>query len=163
FEEKRGRPEWARGQDVEFATLLNRGETIKLRELNGAFHPPTISLAYFEAALLVEHMVATYGDEGVARLVRAYAQGIDTDAALTSALDTDFDKLQASFNQFNDKMFGTIARALKAGAKDEELQAMPLTALRAFAAANPESFAGQVTLGRALLKEHQIDEAQQAF
>jgi tetratricopeptide (TPR) repeat protein len=167
FEEKRGKPEWARGQDVEFATLLTRGETIKLRELNAAFtNPRTISLAYFEAALLVEHMVETYGDAGVSKLVRAYAQGIDTDAALKSALGTDFDMLQASFNQFNDRMFGTIMPALKAGAgedKDEELQAMPLTALRAYVSANPQSFAGQLALGRALRKEQQIDEAQQAF
>ena len=35
----------------------SRGETIKLRELNAAFtNPRTISLAYFEAALLVEHL-----------------------------------------------------------------------------------------------------------
>jgi tetratricopeptide (TPR) repeat protein len=164
FEEKRGKPEWARGQDVEFATLLNRGETIKLRELNAAFtNPRTISLAYFEAALLVEHMVATYGDAGVARLVRAYAKGIDTDAALKSAFDTDFDALQAGFNQFNDKMFGAIMPALKAGAKDEELQTMPLAALRAYAAENPQSFAGQSALGRALVQDRQMDEAQQAF
>jgi len=164
FEEKRARPEWARGQDVEYATLLGRGETIKLRELNAAFtNPRTISLAYFEAALLVEHLGEVYGDSGVAKLVRAYAQGIDTDAALKSALDTDFDKLQASFNQFNDRMFGTIARALKAGAKDEELQTMPLPALRAYVAENPESFAGHLALGRALAKDHQLDEAQQVF
>ena len=164
FEEKRARPEWARGQDVEFATLLGRGETIKLRELNAAFTDPrTISLAYFEAALLVEHLVEVYGDGGVARLVRAYAQGIDTDAALKSALDTDFDRLQASFNRFNDRTFGKITPALKAGARDEELQTMPVTALRAYAAGNPGSFAAQLALGRALLKEQQIDEAQQAF
>lgn len=164
FEEKRARPEWARGQDVEFATLLGRGGTIKLRELNAAFtNPRTISLAYFEAALLVEHLVEVYGDSGVSKLVRVYAQGIDTDAALKSALDTDFDQLQASFNQFNDRMFGAITPALRAGAKDEELQTMPLTALRAYGAGNPESFAAQLALGRALLKEHQLDEAQQAF
>jgi len=164
FEEKRARPEWARGQDVEFATLLGRGETIKLRELNAAFTDPrTISLAYFEAALLVEHLVEVYGDGGVHLLVRAYAQGIDTDAALKSALDTDFDRLQASFNRFNDRTFGKITPALKAGARDEELQTMPVTALRAYAAGNPGSFAAQLALGRALLKEQQIDEAQQAF
>src|SRR4029079_17783654 len=95
YEEKRARPEWARGQDVEYATLLGRGETIKLRELNAAFtNPRTISLAYFQAALLVEHLVELYGDNGVGNLVRAYAKGIDTDAALKTALNTDFDNLQ---------------------------------------------------------------------
>jgi tetratricopeptide (TPR) repeat protein len=164
FEEKRARPEWARGQDFEYATLLARGETIKLPELNAAFtNPRTISLAYFEAALLVEHLVELYGDDGLAKLVRAYAQGIDTDAALKSALATDFGTLQTSFNQFNDRLFGKITPALKAGAKDEELQTMPLAVLRAHAAETPGSFAGQMALARALLKEDQVDEAQQAF
>jgi tetratricopeptide (TPR) repeat protein len=164
FEEKRARPEWARGQDLEYATLLARGETIKLPELNAAFtNPRTISLAYFEAALLVEHLGEVYGDDGVARLVRAYAKGIDTDAALKSALGTDFEKLQASFNQFNDRLFGKIVPALKGGPQDEELQTMPLLALRAYVSEHPESFAGQVALGRALRKEKLTDEAQQAF
>ena len=164
FEEKRARPDWARGQDLEYATLLTRGETIKLPELNAAFtNPRTISLAYFEAALLVEHIVEVYGDDGLAKLVRAYAQGIDTPAALKSALGVDFDKLQATFDQFNDRLFGKITPALKGGAKDEELQAMPLLALRAYASENPGNFAGQLALGRALRKEQQIDEAQQAF
>jgi tetratricopeptide (TPR) repeat protein len=164
FEEKRARPEWARGQDLEYATLLAREETIKLPELNAAFtNPRTISLAYFEAALLVEHLVELYGDDGVGKLVRAYAQGIDTDAALKSALATDFGTLQTSFNQFNDRLFGKIKNALKPGAKDEELPEMPLAALRAYAAENPQSFAPQMALGRVLLKENQIDEAQKAF
>jgi tetratricopeptide (TPR) repeat protein len=164
FEEKRARPEWARPNDIEFATLLNRGETIELRELNAAFTDPRkISLAYYQAALLVEHMVELYGDEGVGRLVKSFAQGIDTDAALKSVLETDFDRLQASFNQFNDRMFAKLRPALQEGPKDEELQSMPLVALRANASENPQSFQAQMALGRALRKEQQIDEAVQAF
>jgi tetratricopeptide (TPR) repeat protein len=163
-EEKRARPEWARPNDLEYVTLLNRGETIKLPELNAAFtDPQRISLAYYQAALLVEHLVELYGDAGVARLVRSYTQGIDTDEALKSALDTDFERLQASFDQFNDRVFGKLRPALRATAKDDELQSMPLIALRAFASENPQSFVGQMALGRALLKEELIDEAVQAF
>ncbi|HVH27605.1 MAG TPA: tetratricopeptide repeat protein [Vicinamibacterales bacterium] len=164
FEEKRARPEWARPNDIEFAILLNRGETIQLRELNAAFTDPRkISLAYYQAALLVEHMVELYGDDGVSRLVKSFAQGVDTDAALKSALDTDFDRLQASFNQFNDRMFAKLRPALEEGPKDEELQGMPLVALRAYASENPQNFQAQMALGRALRKEQQTDEAVQAF
>jgi tetratricopeptide (TPR) repeat protein len=164
FEEKRARREWARPNDVEFATLLNRGETIKLSELNAAFTDPRkISLAYYQAALLVEHMVALYGDAGLSRLVKSFAQGLDTDAALKSALDTDFDRLQASFDQFNDRMFAKLRPALESGPKDEELQGMPLVALRAYASENPQNFLAQMALGRALRREEQTDEAVQAF
>ena len=164
FEEKRAKPEWARPNDLEFVTLLNRGETIKLRELNAAFtNPRTISLAYYQGALLVEHMSQVYGDAGVGKLVRAFADGSDSDEALKKALETDFDELQASFDQFTERMFANIKPALKEGPKDEELQDMPLLALRAYAEENPQSFAAQMALGRALRKEEQVDEAVQAF
>jgi tetratricopeptide (TPR) repeat protein len=164
FEEKRARPEWARPNDLEFVTLLNRGETIKLGELNAAFtNPRTISLAYYQGALVVEYLVQLYGDAGVAKLVRAFADGSDSDTALKSALDTDFDKLQVGFDQFVDKMFANIKPALHAGPKDEELQEMPLLALRAYAAENPGNFAAQMALGGALRKDAQLDEAVEAF
>ena len=50
--------------------MLNRGETLKLRDLNSAFtNPKTISLAYYQASLLVEHIVNAYGDAGLRKLV----------------------------------------------------------------------------------------------
>jgi tetratricopeptide (TPR) repeat protein len=82
YEEKKARAEWGREMDVAFAGMLNRGETLKLKDLNSAFNPKTMSLAYFQSSLLVEHIVNAYGDAGLRKLVRAYAQGIDTDAAL---------------------------------------------------------------------------------
>ena len=54
-----------------------------LRELNAAFsNGQTISLAYFEAALLVEHITETHGQAGINKLVRIFTQGLDTEAAL---------------------------------------------------------------------------------
>lgn len=40
---------------------------------------------------------------------------------------------------------------------------MPLLALRAYVSEHPDSFLAQMALGRALLKEQQVDEAVQAF
>ena len=95
YEEKLARPEWARGQDMAFVQMMNDNQVIKLRDLNGSFmNPRSISIAYFEASLLVDHLVKTFGDEGLHRLVRAYGQGLDTEAAFKQALDTDFDRLQ---------------------------------------------------------------------
>ena len=76
YEEKRARPEWGREMDVAFAGMLNRGETLKLRDLNAAFpNPKTISLAYYQASLLVEHLVTAYGQAGLNKLLRTYGQG----------------------------------------------------------------------------------------
>ena len=63
--------------------MLNDGNEIKLKDLNAAFqNPRTISIAYFQASLLVEHLVDTFGDDGFRRLLGAYGRGLDGDAAL---------------------------------------------------------------------------------
>ena len=79
YEETLQRSEWGRGMDVGFAGMLNGGETLKLRDLNAAFtNPKTISVAYFQASLLVEHLVATFGDTGLHKLLRSYGQGLES-------------------------------------------------------------------------------------
>jgi tetratricopeptide (TPR) repeat protein len=164
YEEKLARPEWGRGMDVSFGGLLNRGETIKLRDLNAAFTDPrTISLAYYQASLLVEHLVATFGDAGLHRLLRAYGEGLEGDAALTQALNTTFDDLQVGFDRKIDAEFGAIREALKVPGEDAELLKLPVGVLRALADKNPGSYPVQLALGHAQRKAGDEDEAMQAF
>ena len=45
-----------------FANLMNRGETIKLKELNAAFqNPQLIGVGYYQASLVVKHIVERFG------------------------------------------------------------------------------------------------------
>ena len=164
YEEKKARAEWGREMDVTFAGMLNRGETLKLRDLNSAFmNPKTISLAYYEASLLVEHIVNAFGDAGLRKLVRAYANGVDTDAALKAALDTDLDQMQTGFDQTIERMFGAMRRAMATPEGVEGVSKMPVAGVKKLAEANPRSFPLQMALGTALRKAGQVDEAMQAF
>ena len=170
YEEKLQRPEWGRGMDMSFAAMLNKKETLKLRDLNAAFTDGrTINLAYFEASLLVEHIVATYGDAGLHKLLRAYGQGLDTDAALKAALDTDLDRMQAGFDQTTERMFGTLRAALQAPAEGTDMAKMSLDELRAYVAQHEGSYPAQMILAGALLKggsggsDSSIDDALRAF
>jgi len=163
YEEKKARPEWGREMDMQFAGMLNRGETLKLRDLNAAFtSPKTISLAYFEASLLVEHIVEEYGDAAMRKLLRTYGQGVDTDTAIKTALNTDFDKMQVGFDQTVEKMFGEMRRAMATPGESEALR-MPTEMLRALANEHPRSFPVQMALGAALRKDGAVDEAMKAF
>jgi tetratricopeptide (TPR) repeat protein len=163
YEEKRARPEWGREADVDFAQRLNRGETLKLRDLNEAFqNPKTISLAYFQASLLVDQLVTTFGEAGLRKLLRTYALGLDTDAALKTALNTDFDQLQVGFDQSVERTFGSMRRAF-AGEGDQKLAAMALPELKSYTAEHAGSYPAQMALGRALRKNAEPDEAMRAF
>jgi tetratricopeptide (TPR) repeat protein len=164
YEEKRARSEWGREMDVAFAGMLNRGETVKLRELNAAFqNPKTISMAYYQASLLVEHLVTAYGDTGLRKLLRTYGQGVDTDASLKAALNTDFDQLQAGFDETVERQFGAMRKALAPPPGGEDLRRTSTETLRTIAADNPRSFPVQMAFGGALRKDGKTDEAMQAF
>lgn len=148
YEEAQARPEWGRDMEVPFAAALVQGKTLKLTDLNAGFtSPETIALAYFQASVLVDHIVKTYGDEKLRALVRAYGEGLEGDAAVTRTLGASMEQLQASFDKSVEARFGAIRRAL--GPVEGVGTADP-SALRTAAAANPDNYAVQLAYGRAL-------------
>jgi len=163
YEEKRARAEWARQEDTDFAAMLNRDGAIKLREFNAAFqNPKLISIAYYQGGLLVDHLQNVYGDAGIQKLLRAYGQGMDTEAAFKSALNTGFSELQSGFDQMLEKQFGTMRKALALPDNPDVLR-QPAEQLQAYAASHPDNYPVQITLGLALRKTGQLDEAMKAF
>jgi len=164
YEETLAKREWGRGMDVQYASMMNTGETLKLKDLNSAFtDPKTVSLAYFQASLFVEHLVSRFGDEGLHKLLRAYGEGLEAEAALKSALATDFDQLQTSFDAAMEQRFGAMRAALAAPEKGVELSKMPVPELQAYVATHPKSFPALMALGSALRKAGSLDEAIAAF
>ena len=164
YEETRAHPEWRRDMDLEYAGLLNRSEDIKLKDLNAAFQDPKkIQLAYYEGSLLVEHMVKTYGDAGMNKLVRAFAQGLDTDAALKATFNTDLAQMQAGFDQTIEQKFGNMRRAMAMPEGVTQLGRLPMSELQTLAQQQPKNFPIQMALGISLRKANQLDEASQAF
>jgi tetratricopeptide (TPR) repeat protein len=153
-EESKARPDWGRDMEVPFAGALLRGEVLKLADLNSGFtRPETISLAYYEASLLVDHIVATHGQDAVRKLLVAYGEGEEGDEALTKGLGVTIDQLQASFDKALEARFSTLTAALAPlpdGSRRAGEGETGIDALKATAAANPGSYAAQLGLGRAL-------------
>ena len=153
--------------DIEFASALNKAGAdgaIPLKDFNAAFqNPKLITLAYFQGSLIVEYLVKEYGDAAMNRLLRAYGQGLDTDAALKAVLNTDLGAMQAGFDRMIDQRFGALRRALAMPQGVDDLLKTPLVALRDLAARHDGSFPIQMTLGIALRKAGELDDAMKAF
>src|SRR5581483_9595527 len=164
YEETRAHPEWRRDMDTDFAGMLNRHEDIKLKDLNAAFqNPKLIGVAYYQGSLLVEYMVKTFGDRGINSLLRAYGQGLDTDAALKQALNTTMAAMQTGFDQMLEQKFGDMRRAMAIPEGVTDLLKTPVDQLKMLADQHPKSFPIQLVLGRALRKAGDLDGAMQAF
>jgi tetratricopeptide (TPR) repeat protein len=148
-EEAKYRPEWGRDMEVTFARAMDRGKVLKLRDLNSGFtRPDTISLAYYQASLLVDHIVTTRGQAALNALVRSFSEGIENEAAVKRALNVDLNGLQGSFDKAIEDRFGAMRRALHDSEKP--VDASSLEALKAAAAAKPENYIAQLALGQAL-------------
>jgi tetratricopeptide (TPR) repeat protein len=156
YEETQARAEWGREMEVPFAMALNRRETLKLKDLNSGFtRPDTIALAYYQASLLVEHIVKTHGQDALRRLLVAYGDGLEGEAALAKGLGATTEQLQATFDTAVQARFATLLSALRprpteGPAPGGRGQPQDVTALKMAAAADPASFTAQLALGRAL-------------
>ena len=155
YEEGKARTEWGREMEVPFAMALQRRETLPLKDLNAGFtRPETIALAYFQASLLVDHIVTTYGQDALRRLLVAYGEGLEGEAALAKGLGASTEKLQASFDTAIGKRFAPLLSALRSPSSDgpsaPRAGEKSLADLKAAATADPDSFTAQLALGRAL-------------
>lgn len=150
WEETRAGRDWGRRMEVDFAQALETGKALKVKDLNDGFtDPELISMAYYEASILVDHLAQTYGEEKLRALVRSFAKGIETDAALKEAYNATVDEIQASFDTRLERQFGPIRRALKVPEVPEGADAV---ALQRLVEANPGSFVLRMRLGVALQK-----------
>jgi tetratricopeptide (TPR) repeat protein len=156
YEEKLGSPAWGREGELSFVSAYGEGEHMTLRELNAAFQDPEkISLAYYQASILTEHIVGKYGMAALRKLLVTYGEGLEGEAALKAGLGVDIDTLQAEFDKVLTAKYATVVRALKPPKELEPGKGSP----EAIGSAFPDSFQAQVMLGEFLRKSGRTDEA----
>jgi cellulose synthase operon protein C len=156
FEVHRYNKAWGREQALEFARALAMKRTFGVKGLPNAFErPQDLSLAYFEASLLTEHLVALNGDAGLRALLKAYADGAKDPEAFTSAFGKTVDEVHTSFAAFVEKQYGDLARAMAdppgvAAGAGRGAPPRTIEALTGLVAKQPGSFMAQWSLGQAL-------------
>jgi Flp pilus assembly protein TadD len=151
YEETRARPAWGRDMEVPFAIALEQGRVLKLGDLNSGFtSAETIALAYYQASLLVEHIVAAHGEAPLRALIRIYGDGVEGEEAITKALGVSLEQLQASFDKMLDARFASVRAALRDQMKGGRGEDADIAALRQAASTRPNSYQAQLLLGVAL-------------
>ncbi len=161
WEERNARPEWGRESDFTFLQALKAGKALKLEALNDGFSDPrTINLAYYQASLVVQHIVETYGESGFHKLLQAYGEGLTDELALKEALGVGWPQLQTSF----DALIAREYEAPLAALKGPELKEKPTPeALKKLVAEHPGSVEVQMLYGQSLQAAGDLDGAMAAY
>jgi len=154
YEEARARREWGGEMEIPFTLALERGQVLKLKDLNSGFtKPDTIALAYYQASLLVSHIVATHGEAALRSLVRVYGEGAEGDAAVAKGLGVSIDQLQGTFDKMLEQRFAPLRAALRDQLKPTEAAGGDIPSLKMAASQRPGSYRAQLVLGAALAKQ----------
>jgi tetratricopeptide (TPR) repeat protein len=165
YEEHRYNKAWGREVVLAYAQALSANRTFGVKGLPTAFQrPQDLVLAYFEASLLTEHLVAQHGDAGLRRLLAAYAEGAKDPEAFAKAFSQTVDQVEASFKAFVDQHYGALGRAM-ADPRPAADRAAPVTleVQRAMVEKTPGSYLAQWGLGRTLFESGDLEGASEAL
>ncbi len=151
YEEGLRRPEWARDSELAFAKAWADGKVLTLAELNAGFtRPDTIELAYFQASLVVALIAKQHGHAALAAMLRAFADGADTDAAFRRATNGGTAEWQRAVDAMLTERYAALGKALQAPDGLEMPPGGDVAAIRALAAKHGGSYPVQMAAGQAL-------------
>ncbi len=166
YEERRARPGWGDDLSLEFLLAYQAGRLLSLRELNNGFVRPTspdqVSLSYYQASLVVEHLETRYGIAALRGLLGAYGAGASTEKAFKTTLGRTLDQVDGEFQAaLKLKLAKPLAGIRSVTAAPTERAPVPETraALEARLARDDGDFLAHALLGRLNYREKREDEA----
>ncbi len=161
YEERRAQPGWGHQWTLEFVRAFGEGRFVPLRHFEAAFlrpsSPEALSLAYFQASLIVEFLVERFGFERLRLMLALYRQGERTEGVFQRALGMSVGELDRLFREHVRRAIGPYLARLdldllrRSEVSEEEL--------REALARHPENFAAHLRLGRMLRARGDVEAA----
>ena len=161
YETRRARPEWDMDLEAEFAEAADQGELLAVSELNRGFTRPKsrnqIVLSYYQASVVVEYIVDTFGFEAVRRMLDLYNRNRTTAEAVREVTGRTMDDFDRAFADYTETRIAGLRRVLRFKPTHDEKPSM--AELESMAADHPESFYAHLMLGQALHMQKRFEEA----
>ena len=102
WEEANRNPAWARNLRRQLVDARANGNIIPVRDLNAAFRGPRIIFGYYEGGLICKMLIERFGFPPVIRLLEAFDEGLDLDAALARTYGITPEELDADLARLVD-------------------------------------------------------------
>jgi len=183
WEEKNGRPEWGRRQNLALVKAVQQGRILPVSKLNEGFSkaeaPTDLSFAYYQSYLVVEYIVERYGFQSLKQLVYQYRKPKRPEDMFRSAFQVSL----ATFEDGFEAWLSDRVRRINIYVHPETIHATPspretrnpdlaepslressvpedpLKSLRSHVAVHPRDFEAQFQLGLILSQNGHADDA----
>jgi tetratricopeptide (TPR) repeat protein len=168
---------WGFRADPGFLQAWRSGAMPPLSRMNEGFVRPSfpgqVAYSYLQASLAFDWIEGEYGFQAIRSFLDGYRVGRTTEELAESILGLDADALDEAFEEYMETRFATelasTAELPGPGAAGETPGGLALpgaaggdvASLRARARSQPGSFSAQLALGRALMAEGRLDEAEE--
>ncbi len=107
YEEKEGRPEWGRRQDMDVVRALEDRRFFPIERIDDAFlrarSDEDLNLAYLQSYLMVQHVVDDYGFNKLKDLIKAYGTFADTETIVKDTFALSVKEFDQGFNRWLEK------------------------------------------------------------
>ncbi len=161
YETRLARPEWDMDLEAEFTEAAVQGELLAVSELNRGFTRPKsrnqIVLSYYQASIVVEYIVDTFGFEAIRHMLDLYNRNRTTAEVVREVTGRSMEDFDQAFAEYTEKRIAGLRRVLRFKPPRDEKPSM--AELEAMAADHPESFHAHLMLGQALHMQQRYEEA----
>jgi tetratricopeptide (TPR) repeat protein len=161
YEARIAKPEWDIDMKAEFAGAVSRDDLLKVSDLNSGFTRPKsagqVIMSYYQASIVVEYIVGTYGFDAIRRMLRLYNEDRSTDEIIETVFDVSFDEFDEGFVSFAEVRTEKTRQVLRF--TPPQKKKLTQADLEAAVDDNPVSFYAHLFLGRILHAQGKNDEA----
>ena len=147
--------------EAEFTEAEARGELLAVSELNRGFTRPKsrgqVVLSYYQASIVVEHIVDAYGFEAVRRMLSLYNENRTTEEVVRAVFDRSMGEFDRAFADYARERNAGLRRVLRF--KPPRNRTLTVGELETMTADHPQSFYAHLMLGQALHGQKRFEEA----
>ena len=173
YEERRARPGWGADATVSFLSAYNRKLLVPVSRMNDGFmrpaYPEQVIHSYYQASLVCELIERDFGARALTSMLEGYRDGLNTEQVFQRVLKTDLASFDKRFETFMQERFGKVAPTIRVESRVATAirpsgpPGQPPVSSMPTGTPDPNDFVGQLTMGRALLENGDVDGAIRYF
>jgi tetratricopeptide (TPR) repeat protein len=165
FEERRARPGWGADASISFLSAYNRDMLVPVSRMNDGFMRPTypeqVIHSYYQASLVCELIERDFGARALSQMLEGYRDGLNTEQVFERVLKTDLEAFDKRFDAYMQQRFGKVAATIRVSSRSDAVAVGPPGGRRGMPTGTPDpnDFIGQLTMGRSLFEQGDLDGA----